>query len=105
MTIATKAKPILAALTLLLAGCMTGVTGGMQRGPQAHLSATQCRDLTDIRNKAPVTRERNMSELAALRMAGYHPEWRFDPYYPADLEAAQRQVNIWYETECAQAPR
>ena len=46
-----------------------------------------------------------MSELAALEMAGYHPEWRFDPYYPADLESAQRQVDFWYRTECPQARR
>ncbi|CAB3724760.1 hypothetical protein LMG22037_05067 [Paraburkholderia phenoliruptrix] len=102
MKIATKVAPILAASIVLLAGC---VAGGMQRGAQTHLSPTQCRDLTDIRNKAPVTHERSMSELAALEMAGYHPEWRFDPYYPADLEAAQRQVDFWYRTECPQAPR
>jgi hypothetical protein len=39
--------------------------------------------------------------MAALERAGYHPGWfNDDPYYPADLEAAQRQVDIWYETEC-----
>ncbi|OTP70638.1 hypothetical protein PAMC26510_13810 [Caballeronia sordidicola] len=43
-----------------------------------------------------------MSELAALEKAGYHPGWFFDPYYPADLQAAQRQVNIWYATDCPQ---
>jgi hypothetical protein len=46
-----------------------------------------------------------MGELAALERAGYHPEWSLDPYYPADLQAAQRQVNIWYQTECAAARR
>ena len=100
MKIATKFEPLLAALVLSLAGC---ATGGMQQTAQRHLSAAQCRDLTDLRNKGPATHERSMSELTALRSAGYHPEWRFDPYYPADLEAAQRQVNIWYETECTQA--
>ena len=63
----------------------------------------ECRDLTEIRNKAPVTHERNISEVAALEKAGYHPgSFNDDPYYPADLEAAQRQVDIWYETECPQ---
>jgi hypothetical protein len=94
---ANKAWPIFPTLVLLLAAC---ATGGMQAGTWTHLSAVQCRDLTEIRNKAPVSHERNMSELAALEKAGYHPGWFFDPYYPADLEAAQRQVDIWYETEC-----
>jgi hypothetical protein len=94
---ANKAWPMLSAVVFLLAAC---ATGGMQAGTETHLSAMECRDLTAIRNKAPVTRERNMSELAALEKAGYHPGWFYDPYYPADLEAAQRQVDIWYETEC-----
>jgi hypothetical protein len=96
---ANKAWPILLTLVPLLAAC---ATGGMQADTRTHLSAVQCRDLTEIRNKAPVSHERSMSELAALEQAGYHPGWFFDPYYPADLEAAQRQVNIWYETECPQ---
>ncbi|CAB3709195.1 DUF4148 domain-containing protein [Paraburkholderia rhynchosiae] len=96
---ATRLWLMLSALTLLLAGC---TAGGMQAGTRTHLSATQCRDLTEIRNKAPVTRERSMSELAALEEAGYHPGWFFDPYYPADLEVAQRRVDTWYLTECPQ---
>jgi Domain of unknown function (DUF4148) len=96
---ANKVWPMLPALVLLLAAC---TAGGMQAGTRTHLSAAQCRDLTEIRNKAPVTHERNMSELAALEEAGYHPGWDVDPDYPADLEAAQRQVDIWYETECPQ---
>ena len=96
---AIKAWLILPALAVLLAAC---ATGGMQADTGTHLSAMECRDLTAIRNKAPVTHERNMSELAALEKAGYHPGWFFDPYYPADLEAAQHQVDIWYATECPQ---
>jgi hypothetical protein len=96
---AIKAWLMLPALAVLLAAC---ATGGMQASSGTHLSAAECRDLTDIRNKAPVTRERNMSELAALEKAGYHPGWFYDPYYPADLEAAQHQVDIWYKTECPQ---
>jgi hypothetical protein len=95
-----KIGPILSALVLSLAGC---ATGGAQDGARTHLSATQCRDLTAIRNNAPVTRERNLSELAALEQAGYQPAWRFDPYYPDDLQKAQRQVDRWYQEECQQA--
>jgi hypothetical protein len=94
---AKNAWPTLCASVVLLAAC---ATGGLQGGTPTHLSATQCRDLTEIRNNAPVTHERNMSELAALEEAGYHPEWSLDPYYPADLQDAQRQVNLWYESEC-----
>jgi hypothetical protein len=68
-----------------------------------HLSATQCRDLAAIRNNAPATLERNQSELAALEAAGYNPSRFFDPYYPDDLQAAQRQVDRWYQAECPQA--
>jgi Domain of unknown function (DUF4148) len=100
MTTARMDWVMLPLLVVALAGC---AAGGMQAGSTTNLSAAQCRDLTDIRNKAPVTRERNMSELAALRRAGYQPEWFDDPYYPEDLQAAQRQVNFWYQTECPQA--
>jgi hypothetical protein len=96
---AIKAGLMIPAVVLLLAAC---AAGGMQAGTGTHLSATECRDLTAIRNKAPVTHERNMSELAALEKAGYHPGWFFDPYYPADLEAAQHRVDIWYMSDCPQ---
>ncbi|WP_408416362.1 hypothetical protein [Paraburkholderia strydomiana] len=69
---ANKVRLMLPTLALLLADC---TTGGMQTGTQTQLSATQCRVLTEIRNKAPATRERNISELAALEQAGYHPDY------------------------------
>jgi hypothetical protein len=83
---------------LLLAGCAAGVPSG-----SPPLSAAQCRDLTALKNNAPLTPERNGSELAALRQAGYDPSRWFDPYYPEDLQAAQRQVDRWYQAQCVQA--
>ena len=100
MNIATQIRPFLAASLLTLVGC---AAGGGTGGAQTHLSATQCRDLTELRNKAPASHQRSMSELSALQQAGYHPERRFDPDYPASLERAQRQVDIWYQAECPQA--
>ena len=47
---ANKAWPMLPALVLLLAAC---ATGGMQAGTGTHLSAVECRDLTEIKHKAP----------------------------------------------------
>jgi hypothetical protein len=91
--------PVLLAFALSLAGC---ATGGTPEG-MTHLSATQCRDLTALRNNAPITQERNRSELAALESAGYDPSRWFDPYYPDDLQAAQRQVDNWYQQDCHQA--
>jgi hypothetical protein len=91
---------MLPALVLLLAGCAAG--GNLQSA--AHLSTSQCRDLAALRNNAPMTPERNLSELAALRQAGYDPSRWFDPYYPEDLQAAQRQVDRWFQAECQQAP-
>lgn len=96
----TKRWPMCAALMFWLAGC---AAGGMQPGPQRHLTDTQCRDLTALRNHAPLTRERNASELAALEEAGYHPAWAWDPYYPDDLQAAQHLVDGWYQAECRPA--
>jgi hypothetical protein len=91
---------MLSPLLLFLAGC---AAGGMPQSA-AHLSTLQCRDLAALRNNAPPTPERNLSELAALRRAGYDPSRWFDPYYPEDLQAAQRQVDRWFQAECQQAP-
>ena len=94
-----KFRPMLYALAISVAGC---AAGGSPQGA-ANLSATQCRDLTALRNHAPPSRERNLSELAALERAGYDPSKFYDPYYPDDLIAAQRQVDRWYQAECPQA--
>lgn len=95
-----KFWPMLLALAFSLAGC---TAGGMEQGAHTHLSAMQCRDLTALRSNAPIKYERNQSELAALAEAGYHPSFRVDTYYPDDLQAAQRQVDRWYQAECPQA--
>jgi len=84
-------------LALLLAGCATGSMPPDGR----HLSPTECRDLAALRSNAPPTMAQHRSELAALRRAGYDPSpWNDDPYYPEDLNAAQRLVDYWFETEC-----
>jgi hypothetical protein len=50
------------ALAISLVGCATGDI------PEdaTHLRATQCSDLAALRNNAPVTPERNRSELAEV---------------------------------------
>ncbi|MBB5448204.1 hypothetical protein HDG38_006851 [Paraburkholderia sp. WSM4177] len=90
-------RSILAALVILLAGC---VAGGMPyTGP--HLTPTECRDLAALKTNAPPSMAQHQSELAALRKAGYDPSpWFDDPYYPDDLQAAQRLVDYWFQTEC-----
>ncbi|WP_248323077.1 DUF4148 domain-containing protein [Caballeronia sp. Sq4a] len=93
--------PMLPALACLLAGCAAS-------GPPTnatHLSPTQCRDLAALRSNAPPTRQRNASELTALRQAGYDPSRWYDPYYPEDLQAAQRQVDIWFRADCLRNPQ
>lgn len=91
-----KIRLMLAALALLLTGCTTG--GVPPSGP--HLSPTECRDLAALKLNAPPTMAQHTSELAALRKAGYNPSPWNDPYYPEDLEAAQRLVDHWFDTEC-----
>jgi hypothetical protein len=95
-----NASMLMSMLVSALAGCAAG--GGAQQSARTHLSPTQCRDLTALRNKEPTTRERNLSQLAALEAAGYNPGLGFDPYYPADLQAAQKRVDQWYATDCQQ---
>lgn len=93
----TRTRPTLTVLVLLLAGCAVVP----QSGPP--LSPTECRDLAALRSNAPPTMAQHHSELAALRKAGYDPSpWYDDPYYPEDLQAAQRLVDYWFETECQQ---
>jgi len=92
-----KSVPILAVSACLLGGC---AAAGMPP-PGRHLSPTECRDLAAIRSNAPATMAQHQSELAALRRAGYDPSpWNDDPYYPEDLQAAQRLVDYWFATEC-----
>lgn len=93
-----KIRATLTALALSLTGC--AASGVPQSGP--HLSPTECRDLASLRRNAPPTRAQHDSELSALRKAGYNPSPWNDPYYPEDLEAAQRLVNDWFDTECQQ---
>lgn len=95
----SRTWPTLCALALLLPGC---AAGGLSRST-AHLDVAECVDLAALKAHAPITRARNMSELAALEKAGYHPEWLLDPFYPEDLEEAQHRVDYWYQTECPQA--
>lgn len=97
MKYSSPTSTIVSLLALLLAGCV--VSGAPQAG-YAPLSARQCRDLTALKSGAPLTRERNLSELAALEEAGYQPSPFYDPYYPEDLQAAQRQVDLWYQAQC-----
>jgi hypothetical protein len=94
-------RPLLSALIVaaLAGACATGPVPD----PGRNLTDAQCRDLTAIRAHAPATRQGNASELAALRRAGYDPSPWYDPYYPDDLQAAQRLVDDWYRTECVPA--
>ncbi|XUW89974.1 DUF4148 domain-containing protein [Burkholderia sp. M6-3] len=90
----------LAALALLLAGYTAA--GATQSRP--HLSPTECRDLAEIKSNAPRTKSQHHSELSSLRKAGYNPSpWHDDPHYPANLHAAQRRVDHWFETDCKQS--
>ena len=94
----SRNRSTLAVLVLLLTGC--AASGVQQSGP--HLSPTECRDIAALRSNAPPTLAQHQSEVAALRKAGYDPSPWDDPYYPDDLQAAQRLVDLWFDTECQQ---
>jgi hypothetical protein len=100
MTNSPTIRPILP--TLLLAFVLGGCAAANAPPPPSgrNLTPEQCRDLTALKNNEPPTKQRNMSELAALRRAGYDPSPWYDPYYPDDLHAAQRLVDSWYKAEC-----
>ncbi|MBP0593975.1 DUF4148 domain-containing protein [Paraburkholderia sp. LEh10] len=87
---------LLPALVILVAGCTVGRMA--YTGP--HLTPAECRDVAALRTNAAPTMAQHESELAALRKAGYNPSPWYDPYYPADLQAAQRLVDYWFQTEC-----
>ena len=88
-------------MIFLLGGC---VASGMPYTGR-HLSPTECRDLAALRSNTSPTMAQHQSELGALRKAGYDPSpWYDDPYYPDDLQAAQRLVDDWFQTECQQIP-
>ncbi|SAL76638.1 MULTISPECIES: DUF4148 domain-containing protein [Caballeronia] len=72
--------------------------------PGRYLTDRECHDLTALKTNASPTMAEHQSELAALRKAGYDPSpfWD-DPYYPEDLQAAQRLVDYWFQTECLAA--
>jgi hypothetical protein len=72
--------------------------------PGRYLSDAECRDLTALRTNSNPTLAQHQTEMAALRKAGYDPSPFYDdPYYPDDLQAAQRLLDWWYRTECVPA--
>lgn len=96
----TKSCSIAAALAVLVPSY--AAAGVPDSGP--HLTPTECRDLAATKSNAPRTRSQHRSEISALSKAGYSPSpWHDDPNYPADLHAAQRRVDHWFETECKPA--
>lgn len=95
------ARSIASALALVLGGCVVG--GAPYTG--RHLSPTECHDLAALRTDPHPTLAEHQSEVTALRKAGYDPSpWIDDPFYPDDLQAAQRLVDYWFNTECRQPP-
>ncbi|MDR5740779.1 MULTISPECIES: DUF4148 domain-containing protein [unclassified Caballeronia] len=100
MKIAFITSLTLCALIPALAGCAASGSPA----DAGRLSATECRDLIALRDHAPPTPERKRSELTALRKAGYDPSKWYDPYYPDDLQMAQRRIARWLQTDCQQQP-
>ena len=97
-----KTPLIVCVLALLLAGC---AVSGMPTYTGRHLSPAECHDLAALKTSAHPTLAEHQTEAEVLRKAGYDPwPWVDDPYYPADLQAAQRLVDYWFQTECRQPP-
>jgi hypothetical protein len=93
----SKTLSLLCALACLLAGCAVGE----MPSPGRHLTDVECHDLAALRTGKNTTMAEHQVELGALRKAGYDPSpfWD-DPYYPEDIQDAQRLVAYWFQTEC-----
>jgi hypothetical protein len=97
-------------LRIVLWGCVAALLLGAcatvpPPPPGRYLSDAECRDLTAIRTNPNPTLAQHQTEMAALRKAGYDPSPFYDdPYYPDDLQAAQRLLDFWYRAECTGAP-
>lgn len=87
---------------LVVAFALTGCVTAYPPQSGRHLSPTECRDLAALKsNSSPTTMAQHQSEVVALRKAGYDPSPFYDdPYYPEDLQAAERLVDYWFRTEC-----
>lgn len=95
-------------LACLLTGCVIGQMPPPGAGvlpPGRHLTDVECRDLAALKTNTNPTMAQHQVELGALRKAGYDPSpfWD-DPYYPEDLQYAQRLVDYWFRTECPPPP-
>jgi len=61
--------------------------------------------LSFAQSNGPVTREEVRNELIQLENAGYHPGLANDPYYPADIQAAEERVQQQKHEMTAPAPQ
>ena len=88
-------------LSLAIASLLGGCVVGERPPPGRHLTATECRDLGALRAGGNTTLAEHQAEVGVLRKAGYDPSpfWD-DPYYPDDLQNAQRLEDYWFRTEC-----
>ena len=93
----SKTLSLFFASACLLAGCAVGE----MPPPGRHLTDIECRDLAALKANKNATMAEHQVELGALRKAGYNPSpfWD-DPYYPEDIQDAQRRVDYWFQTEC-----
>jgi hypothetical protein len=53
-------------------------------------------------SNGPVTRAQVRADLVAVEQAGYNPAIASDPYYPADIQAAEGKIAAQH-TDAAQA--
>lgn len=54
-------------------------------------------------NNQPLTRAQVRAELVELEKAGYRPALGLDPYYPDDIQAAERKVAAQHAAKAAAA--
>ncbi|WP_028225539.1 DUF4148 domain-containing protein [Paraburkholderia ferrariae] len=50
----------------------------------------------------PLTRAQVRAQLVELEQAGYRPSLGFDPYYPDDIQAAERKVAAQHAAQAQQ---
>ena len=64
------------------------------------LTPQECKDYPFVAQRGELTRYQVLEELKELEAVGYRPSMANDPYYPVDIEKAQKRLWAEYARDC-----